>query len=463
MKAKQEYCQAAEPFPWQDGAWLRFRQPLGDFAEEGTLPIPLNIYEVHLETFHEANGAESVSFHHGADMLAPYAKHMGYTHIELFGVMDLPSMIPAVYLGGEKDFCHLVDKAHRVGLGVLIRVPLIFKNDYNDALGAYYLNALLRWIESYHIDGIHIKTEISLGVDEHMVRRSIEGIVSAIRKAHPDVLLMDEGLKDASLPPELGGLGYHLEWCSTWRSALADYLALGACDRKNQHKKLISAIDSHRERGVLLPLSHSFVAKGSKSLLQKAEGSYEEKFSQFKTAFMLNMTRPGKKLMFMGNEYGPFTEWDRSNPLEWYMLDFPAHRAVREYVAAFNRFYLTAPELWELDEMPEGFEWIYPYEAEKNLVAYKRYDKKGSVLYIVLSFSTESVTEWLPAKEGYRYEFVFETANNGEPKPPVYPTVCQEDPSGRGIGQGSICQMLLALPRMAGLILRECEDSHKII
>lgn len=448
-------------FPWQDTPWLHFRKKIGDFPK-GQLPLPLNIYEVHLETFHEANGAESLSFGRGADMLAPYAKHMGYTHIELFGVMDLPSMFPASLLGGEEQFCTMVNRCHTSGLGVFIRVPLVFDRDYSEALGEYYLQALLRWIERYHIDGIHIKTEMALGVDTQAMRSVVADIVACLKSRHPDVLMMDEGLANAALPREADGLGFDLAWSLDWRHRLADYLSLSTEERKDQHKKLVHSIDSDSGRGVILPLSHSFVAKGNKSLLAKAEGSYEEKFSLFKTAFMLDMTRPGKKLMFMGNEYGPFTEWDRSNPLEWYMLDFPAHRAVREYVAAFNRFYLTAPELWELDESESGSKWIYPYEAERSFVAYKRHSKSGSTLIIVLSFSDLCVIEHIPAKAGCRYEYVFETANDGQAKQPIYPEMRVENTSGRNKEEPK-WHLRLSLPPMSGIILRECEDTNKFI
>lgn len=462
MKSKSTRISDTLPFAWQDQPWLDFRKQIADFPR-GQLPIPLNIYEVHLETFHQANGGESISFGHGADMLAPYAKHMGYTHIELFGVMDLPSMVPSAFLGGEEQFCNLVNHLHRCGLGVFIRVPLIFERGHNQAQSDYYLLALLRWIEQYHVDGIHIKTEIQIGMDMPTVLSAIADLVAKIKQKHPDILMMDEGLDNASLPVEEGGLGYDLQWSLEWRNALAEYLSLPPYERKEQHKKLVHSIHSDSGRGFILPLSHSFVAKGNKSLLAKAEGSYEEKFSQFKTAFMLNMTRPGKKLMFMGNEYGPFTEWDRSNPLEWYMLDFPAHRAVREYVAAFNRFYLTAPELWELDDSEAGSKWIYPFEAEKNFVAYKRFCRSGSKLIVVLSFSDDTTEELIPAKDGCRYEYVFETANNGQAKPPIYPVARTTQQEGKRKAKPTEWQLSLTLPPMSGIILRECEDNDKTI
>ena len=109
-----------------------------------------------------------------------------------------------------------------------------------------------------------------------------------------------------------------------------------------------------------------------------------------RSALLLMMTFPGKKMMFMGTEFAQFREWDYQSSLEWFMLDYPNHRAIREYTAALNRFYLETKELWEIDFSNEGFEWILPDESEKNLIAYKRLAKNGEYIVAVINFSGNS-------------------------------------------------------------------------
>ena len=118
-------------------------------------------------------------------------------------------------------------------------------------------------------------------------------------------------------------------------------------------------------------------------------GSYEDKFSQARAAMLMIATYPGKQMHFMGTEYAQFREWDFENSLEWFMLDYPMHRDLRDYTAALNRFYLKTKELWELDFSEDGFSWISPDDADKNMVAYKRFSKSREYIVAVINFSGE--------------------------------------------------------------------------
>ena len=163
-----------------------------------------------------------------------------------------------------------------------------------------------------------------------------------------------------------------------------------------------------------MPISHDEVVHGKLSFVNKMFGSLEDKFWQARTSLMLMMTYPGKKMLFMGTEYAQFREWDYDNSLEWFMLDYPKHKQFREFVAALNAFYLNNSELWDIDFDEEGFRWLLADEADKNVVAYQRVNKKGKYLTVLLNFSGGEQRVTIPVDRAVRLESVFDTGNLSE-------------------------------------------------
>ena len=163
-----------------------------------------------------------------------------------------------------------------------------------------------------------------------------------------------------------------------------------------------------------MPISHDEVVHGKLSFVNKMFGSLEDKFWQARTSLLLMMTYPGKKMLFMGTEYAQFREWDYDNSLEWFMLDYPNHSKFREYVAALNSFYLSHNELWDIDFDEEGFRWLLADEADKNVVAYQRVNKKGQYLTVLMNFSGGEQRVTIPTEKGVRLESVFDTGNLSE-------------------------------------------------
>ena len=160
----------------------------------------------------------------------------------------------------------------------------------------------------------------------------------------------------------------------------------------------------------VLSISHDEVVHGKKSLLDKMAGDYETKFAGARTYMTYMMTHPGKKLMFMGSEFGVFREWDYDNGLEWFMLDYDMHAKYQLFVSRLNRFYLENPELWEIDTTPESFEWIDPDNNEQSIFSYRRIAKNGDELLVYLNFLPVARENFLAAvpKKG-KYEEVFNT------------------------------------------------------
>jgi 1,4-alpha-glucan branching enzyme len=162
----------------------------------------------------------------------------------------------------------------------------------------------------------------------------------------------------------------------------------------------------------ILPISHDEVVHGKKSLLDKMYGSYEEKFPAMRAFLAYMMTFPGKKMMFMGTEYAPFREWDYENQLEWFMLDYDNHAKMKQYVKELNLLYKRSPELWEIDDSWQGFEWIEADQAELNVISYRRIDSHGNDLVVVINFSPEKRENYKVkvSKRGI-YEEIFNSDN----------------------------------------------------
>jgi 1,4-alpha-glucan branching enzyme len=178
-------------------------------------------------------------------------------------------------------------------------------------------------------------------------------------------------------------------------------------------------------------------------------GSYEDKFRQMRAALMLQMTYPGKKLMFMGTEFAQFREWNYDDSLEWFMLDYPTHAHMREYVAALNALYLKTAALWELDFTSDGFSWILSDEADKNTVAYRRIDKSGDSVVVVINLSGSRQAVRFFARGGRKPRVLFETLHGVSSL-----TVDSSTPDG--------AMMTVELDAFSGVIYKEYSNKIKI-
>ena len=212
-------------------------------------------------------------------------------------------------------------------------------------------------------------------------------------------------------PTGEGGLGFDLKWNMGWANDFYDYLSKDPIWRRYHHKALNFPIMYAYSESFILPVSHDEVVHGKRSLIDKINATYEDKFKTLRAALMLMMSFPGKKMLFMGCEYGQFVEWNYSRALEWFMLDYPTHFALREFVRALNAFYLETPALYERDFSPSGFEWILADEADKNTVAFRRTDAEGKSLIAVISFSGASQCLNLPNLRKESYTVVFDSAD----------------------------------------------------
>ena len=353
---------------------------------------------------------------------------------------------PSSRLGTPDDFKFLIDSLHNAEIGVILDwVPahfpkdewglfefdgsllyeyqgfdrcesLIWKTRFFDVgreeVQSFLISNALYLFREFHVDGLRVdavaamlyldydKPDGSWIKNTYGGKENLESIAffkklnTAIFSEFPNALMIAEESGDfgkITHPAHDGGLGFNLKWNMGWANDFFKYLSGDPIFRKYEHTALTFPIQYAYSENYVLPISHDEVVHGKKSLINKMFGSYEDKFKQTRLALMLMMTYPGKKLTFMGAEFGQFREWDYMHSLEWFMLDYEKHHDLREYVCALNRFYIKNEALWYYDFSHIGFEWLSVDENEKNSVCYKRHGKDTSLI-ILLNFSGSEQT-----------------------------------------------------------------------
>jgi len=367
----------------------------------------------------------------------PFYGSWGYQVVGFFA--------PTSRYGTPQDFMFLIDKLHQNGVGVILDwVPSNFPTDehglaffdgthlyeHEDPRKGFHpdwkshifnygrsevrnflISNALFWLDKYHIDGLRIDAVASMLYldysrkegewipNKYGGRENIEAISflkrlnEAVYKFFPDVQTIAEestAWPMVTRPVYLGGLGFGMKWNMGWMHDTLEYIVKDPIYRKHHHNQLTFSISYAFSENFILPLSHDEVVHGKGSLLSRMPGDEWQKFANLRLLQGFMFTHPGKKLLFMGDEFGQMREWTHEESLDWHLLKHPLHQGIQKWVKDLNLLYRREPALYELDFEQGGFEWIDFSDWAKSIISYIRRGKSsGDLILVVCNFTPE--------------------------------------------------------------------------
>jgi len=444
-----------DDYQWQDADWI------GNRRNSSTLDQPMSIYEVHLGSWRrQAGGNQVLSYRELATSLVPYARDMGYTHIELLPVSEHPFegswgyqpvglFAPTSRFGNPEDFKFFVDSCHQQGIGVIMDwVPAHFPRDdfglgqfdgthlYEHAdprQGAhpdwgtlifnfgrpevvnYLIANALFWVEEYHVDALRVDAVASMlyldysrargewvpnqyGGNENLEAVAFLRLMNEQVHAAGAVTMAEESTAwpGVSHPVYTGGLGFSYKWNMGWMHDSLGYFGEDPVHRRYHHDKLTFGLLYAFSENFILPLSHDEVVHGKGSLIARMPGDEWQAFSNLRLYYAFMYAHPGKKLLFMGGEFAQRREWNHDMSLDWHLLDQPTHAGIQSLVRDLNHLYRDTAALYKKDFSAEGFEWIDCSDNVQSVIAFLRRGSNPAELVVAVCNMTPVI------RSGYR-------------------------------------------------------------
>jgi 1,4-alpha-glucan branching enzyme len=409
---------------------------------------PVSVYEVHLGSWrlgltYRQMAAELVEyvtsqgFTHVEFLPVtehPYGPSWGYQVTSFFA--------PTARFGTPDDFRFLVDSLHQAGIGVILDwVPAHFPKDewalarfdgtalyehedprlgehpdwgtliFNfgrNEIRNFLVASALYWLEEFHIDGLRVDAVASMlyldysrkegewlpnrfgGRENLEAVQLLQEATSTAYKSHPGIMMIAEestAWPGVTRDTSSGGLGFGFKWNMGWMHDTLEYLQHEPVHRVYHHNEITFSILYAWSENFMLPLSHDEVVHGKGSLVNKFPGDRWQKLATLRALYGFMWAHPGKKLLFMGQEFAQNDEWNQEAGLQWYLTEFAEHIGVKAALADINANYKRHPALWEKDVSPEGFQWIVGDDGANNIIAFTRWSDAGYPLVCVTNFS----------------------------------------------------------------------------
>ena len=395
---------------------------------------------------------------------------------------------PTSRYGTPKDFMSFVNKFHKAGLGVIMDwVPAHFPKDeaglarfdgtpcyeYADPrkgehkdwgtlvfdygrceVVSFLVSSAVFWLEKYHIDGIRVDAVASMLYLDYSRRdgewlpnkdggkENLEAVAflqrlnESVFSLFPEVMMIAEESTSwpmVSKPTDCGGLGFNYKWNMGWMHDFCEYMKLDPYFRKNDHYGMTFAMTYNNAENYILPLSHDEVVHLKCSMINKMPGLGFDKYANLKAGYAFMMCHPGKKLLFMGQEFAQLREWSEERELDWFLLAEPEHQAIQNWYRDLLHLYKKNKAMYELDTDPAGFEWVNADDIFRSIYSFIRHSKDNKKnLLVVCNFTPMERPDYrvgVPRRKQMKLVLNSDDVQyggKGEPRPLLYKPVKQE-------------------------------------